>query len=309
MNNSMRVLHLSVGLSLLLGAAQAQIRTIPKEGLPGLSQEVVEFEIEHNYRRENQLGGTLPAEPGTRPNSTNPQVLDGIWIMGRTYSINADGGFTLAGEGLPGMAAATPGARAQAAAAPPPVAAMGGAAQPGGGRANRVQCVPGSPFNMGRPSRILQTDQVIYIFNNGNGSADSRRRIVMNGELPVNPTPIYSGYSVGRWEGGTLIVETTGLKPSAGGGGPGGPSLSYTSSSIVTERIKKIEGGLKLENIVSVKDPATGQATQTRLVSFYRPDLQYVEAPCEEYSDPFEGQYNAPTGADAFIVPVASPGK
>jgi hypothetical protein len=148
---------------------------------------------------------------------------------------------------------------------------------------------------------------MIYVFSNSNNGADGIRRIVMNGKLPSNPAPTISGYSVAHWDGNTLVVETTGVKAAGGGGGgPGGPAISYTSSSLVTERWKKIEGGLKLENIISVTDPVTNKVSSQRLVSFYRPDLQYVEAPCEEYSDPFEGQYNAPTGAAAFQT---EPGK
>ncbi|MGC3980086.1 MAG: hypothetical protein QM808_02375 [Steroidobacteraceae bacterium] len=303
MNKAALALGVASGICLLLSSTQAQIKTIPKEGLPGLSKEAVEFEIEHNYRRENGLGGTVPPEPGTRPNSVNPQVLDGIWLVGRTYTVNGDGDYTLQSNSLP-AAATGMSAGAAPGGAPGAAAGMGAGAAPAaaapGGRGERIQCVPGSPFALGQPSRILQTDQVIYIFSNSGNSGVNNRRIVLNGKLPTNPTPKYAGYSVGHWEGDTLVVETTGLKPaSGGGGGPGGAGISYTTTSVVTERIKKIEGGLKLENLISVEDPTTKKVSKQRLVSYYRPDLQYVEAPCEEYSDPFEGKYNAATGADA----------
>jgi hypothetical protein len=81
----------------------------------------------------------------------------------------------------------------------------------------------------------------------------------------------------------------------------------------VTERLKKIEGGLKLENIVTVVDTVTGQSSKQRVVSFYRPDLHYVEAPCEEYSEPLEGQYETPAASAAaaarIIKAVESGGK
>ena len=40
------------------------------------------------------------------------------------------------------------------------------------------------------------------------------RRIFMDGRaLPVDPEPTYFGYSVGRWDGDVLIVETVGTRP------------------------------------------------------------------------------------------------
>lgn len=40
------------------------------------------------------------------------------------------------------------------------------------------------------------------------------RRIFMDGRaLPVDPEPTYFGYSVGRWDGDVLVVETVGTRP------------------------------------------------------------------------------------------------
>jgi hypothetical protein len=39
------------------------------------------------------------------------------------------------------------------------------------------------------------------------------RQIFLDGRsLPKDPQPSYHGYSVGRWEGDTLVVETNGLR-------------------------------------------------------------------------------------------------
>jgi hypothetical protein len=58
------------------------------------------------------------------------------------------------------------------------------------------------------------------------------RRIFMDGRaLPVDPEPTYFGYSVGRWEGGTLVVETVGTRPGQRLGIRGitnGPNLKIT---------------------------------------------------------------------------------
>ena len=40
----------------------------------------------------------------------------------------------------------------------------------------------------------------------------SYRQIFMDGRgLPKDPNPIWSGYSIGKWDGDTLVVDTTGF--------------------------------------------------------------------------------------------------
>lgn len=318
----LRLALLGAACALVSATSDAQIKTIPKEGLPGLSKEAVEFEIEHNYRRENKLGMTVPAEAGTKPGSTDPQNIEGIWITGRNYSVNADGTFTEAGIGAPpadagmGAGAGAPGAAPPAGGAPgaggPPGGGAPGGAAPGGAAAGPAQssCSVKLSFGMGLPSKIVQTDKVMYIFHNSQNDGSTYRRIDMNVGLPASVTPTLMGRSVGHWEGDTLIVETIGVKASgAARGGPGGGGLSVGPTSKVTERIKKIEGGLKLEDMVSVEDTATKQVTKQRVVSFYRPDLQYVEAPCEEYSDPFADVYSDPKASAEAVKKAAQSGK
>lgn len=60
------------------------------------------------------------------------------------------------------------------------------------------------------------------------------RRIYTDGRpLPKNPLPSSSGTSVGHWEGQTLVVETTGIKPDA----PLGPFGPIGRNVRITERI------------------------------------------------------------------------
>lgn len=304
--------HLTVLGSVLLAlctSSQAQIKTIPKEGLPGLSKEAVEFEIEHNYRRENNLGQTVPAEEGTPPNSKDPRVFEGTWVTGRTYNVNADGTYSEGGMMPPGagMGAAGPGgAPGGAAGGAPGGAPPAGGPPGGGGQQSGPSCGISFSFGAAMPSKIVQTDKVIYFFN----TAGTTRRIEMTDKFPASMTPRAMGYSIGHWEDGTLVVQSQGFKAAAGRGGAGGPpgmggGASLGANSKVTERMKKIEGGLKLENLVTIEDTATGQTTKQRVVSFYRPDLQFVEAPCEEYSDPFAGgAYNDPAESAKVIETI-----
>ena len=50
----------------------------------------------------------------------------------------------------------------------------------------------------------------------GEVDGNRMRRIYLDGrKMPENPDPSLHGYSVGRWDGDTLVVETTAIVPQA----------------------------------------------------------------------------------------------
>ena len=58
------------------------------------------------------------------------------------------------------------------------------------------------------PKRIVQTPALIVVLYEG----DLPRQIHMDGrKLPASPNPSWAGYSVGRWDGDALLVETVGF--------------------------------------------------------------------------------------------------
>jgi len=62
-----------------------------------------------------------------------------------------------------------------------------------------------------QPRKVIQTPNLILILYEGNAGI---RQIFTDGRsLPDNdPQPWWYGYSVGRWEGDTLVVETSGFR-------------------------------------------------------------------------------------------------
>lgn len=78
------------------------------------------------------------------------------------------------------------------------------------------------------------------------------RQIHLDGRpLPEDPEPSFKGYSVGRWEGDTLVVETTGFKDDQWLDGWGHP---LTAQARTVERIRRVNYGT-LEVALTVDDP------------------------------------------------------
>jgi hypothetical protein len=77
---------------------------------------------------------------------------------------------------------------------------VGGLCQPAG--------IPIS-FLVSEPDKIVQTPGLIVILYE---TDDTHRQIYTDGRpLPKDPVPAWLGYSVGKWEGDTLVVETAGF--------------------------------------------------------------------------------------------------
>jgi hypothetical protein len=86
------------------------------------------------------------------------------------------------------------------------------------------------------------------------------------------------GHSIGRWDGGTLVVDTTHFSPHRLGNGAGLPSGAR--KHLVERFALNSAGGLdysfELEDPDYLKQRVTG-TTQW----LYRPDLEYVATPCD----------------------------
>ncbi len=120
----------------------------------------------------------------------------------------------------------------------------------------RVKCIPsGMPgmMNMFYGMEIMQSRDKITMYSEHN---DLYRRIFLDGRQPsrkVLNDPTYAGYSTGRWERDTLVVETVALR---------GDSLiedfvafsPHSEKMTVHERIRPIEPGV-LEDRITVTDP------------------------------------------------------
>ena len=97
-------------------------------------------------------------------------------------------------------------------------------------------------------TKIIQTPDSLTILQEYMGQW---RQVFLDGRpLPIDPEPTYKGYSVGKWEGDTLVVETIGYKENwlDGQGRP------LTEQARTIERIRRANYGT-LEVAMTIDDP------------------------------------------------------
>jgi hypothetical protein len=131
-------------------------------------------------------------------------------------------------------------------------------------------CMPQGPLQYHvdpQPLKIVQTQQQVLIIYESNYGL---RTIYMDGRsLPRlgEPQPFWHGYSVGRWDGDTLVVESNnfrgveptefqGVEPKSlyGVGWLDHRGSPYTVAMQVTERVRRVNYG-RLEIDMTVDDP------------------------------------------------------
>src|SRR6185503_1656868 len=101
-----------------------------------------------------------------------------------------------------------------------------------------------------QPRKMIQSPDVVVMLYEGNGGV---RQIFTDGRpLPANdPQPWWYGYSIGRWDGDTLVVETTGFRDGGWLDIYGSP---LTDAAKMTERWRRLNyGTIQIE--ITIDDP------------------------------------------------------
>jgi hypothetical protein len=105
------------------------------------------------------------------------------------------------------------------------------------------------------------------------------RRVFLDRDShPVKLFPQRNGHSIGRWDGDTLVVDTTGIKAITFG------SVPHSDQVHVVERIRAIDDGGALVNEVTITDPVMYTAPVV-VNQYYRaapPDTRMLEYECTE---------------------------
>ena len=129
-----------------------------------------------------------------------------------------------------------------------------------------------------QPRKIIQTQREVAILYEANGNL---RQILTDGRtLPNNnPTPWWYGYSIGHWDGDTLVVETTGFRDDVWLDVEGSP---LTNSGKMTERWRRVKFGL-MQIDITIEDPkAYTKPFMVRVNHQLMPDTALMEFVCEE---------------------------
>ncbi len=137
-----------------------------------------------------------------------------------------------------------------------------------------------------QPRMIIQTDKLILIEYEANYGL---RHIYLDGrELPPQgePQPWWYGYSVGRWEGNDLVVETNNLRgadeDSPYDGWMDVNGSPYTRQAKFTERFRRPTFG-HLQIDLTIEDPkAYTKPWTVRIDQRLLPDQELIEFVCNE---------------------------
>ncbi len=114
-------------------------------------------------------------------------------------------------------------------------------------------CLPGGPSEMlNSMYRIIQSPNVTAVLYEG-GMGRYRQIYTDGRKLPKDPNPIWLGYSVGHWEGDTLVVESAGFNDRTWLDRAGHP---HSESLRVTEKFRRVDFG-HMQFQITYDDPET----------------------------------------------------
>lgn len=144
---------------------------------------------------------------------------------------------------------------------------------------------PGVGLGMLGAFKLLQTPSTIALLSEGFGGGSAigpaaYRQILVDGrELPKDPNPTWQGYSVGHWEGDSLVVDSAGFNDQTWLDAGGHP---HTEALHVTERLHRKDFG-HMELKTTFDDPKAYARPWTISVDVnIVPDTELLEFVCNE---------------------------
>ncbi len=141
-----------------------------------------------------------------------------------------------------------------------------------------TECLPpGLPrlMLMQEPFEILQKPKVIYFVHQLNRLP---RRAYLDEALPTDVDPHYLGYSVAKWEGDTLVIDTNGFEDGTLLDNAG---LPHSDALHLTERYQLSQDGKRMHLGLTIEDPKTFTQTWSAQVDYVkRPGYELTEDVC-----------------------------
>jgi hypothetical protein len=141
-----------------------------------------------------------------------------------------------------------------------------------------TNCLPMGPSEiLNAMYRIIQTPTIVaLLYESGTGRY---RQIYMDGrKLPKDPNPTWLGYSVGHWEGDTLVVESAGFNERTWLDRVGHP---HSEKLRVTERFRRLDFG-HMQFQITYDDPETLTKPLSLSLAMNYADTDMLENVCNE---------------------------
>ena len=139
-----------------------------------------------------------------------------------------------------------------------------------------IRCLPAGVPRLDaytHPYKIVQTPELVVVLYE---SQTMFRQIFLDGrELPKDPEPSWLGYSVGRWDGDVLVVDTVGFNDQTWLDGQGHP---HSEAMRLTERFRRLNTG-RMEIEIVIDDPKA----YTRPLKYTQPQVLLPDTELLEY--------------------------
>ncbi len=138
---------------------------------------------------------------------------------------------------------------------------------------------PGLPrlMLMSEPFEIMQRDKAVYFVYQLNRLP---RRAYFGEKLPEDVDPLYLGFSVARWEGSALVIDTVGLREGTLLDDAG---LPHSEDLRLTERYQLDKNGKTLQVRFTIEDPKTfTRAWSAQAEYVRRPGYELPEDVCAD---------------------------
>jgi hypothetical protein len=133
--------------------------------------------------------------------------------------------------------------------------------------------------NHPQPRKMIQTPSLLVILYEANSGI---RQVFMDGRsFPTNdPQPWWYCYSIGKWDGDTLVVETTGFRDDGWLDVNGAP---LTAQGKIIERFRRLNyGSLEIEVTIDDSKAYTKPFTAVKIRQRLMPDDELIEFICAE---------------------------
>jgi hypothetical protein len=149
-----------------------------------------------------------------------------------------------------------------------------------------VRCLPDNPprmWTLPHLTKAIHSPKLLVLLYEINAMY---RQIFIDGRpFPEDPNPTWNGYSVGRWDGDTLVVQTRGFRDDLWIDTWGSP---MSAAATMTERISRptfgrLEIELTIDDSKNYTRPFTVNLTQN-----FAPDTELIDEFCLENEKSYE---------------------